>query len=91
MGHPMVCAHTDTLSQSNYRTRVYVEYPWVTQWSVHIQQTPCKHGYNIIKVSILTATHTHQEYHFSVNTIIYCTLSELHGLSALQLYFYTIA
>ena len=35
MGHPMVCAHMDTLSLSDYRTRVYMEHPWVTQWSVH--------------------------------------------------------
>ena len=35
MGRPMVCAHTDTLSLSDYRTRVYMEHPWVTQWSVH--------------------------------------------------------
>ena len=39
VGHPMVCGHTDPLSQStcNYSSRVYVEYLWVTQWSVHTQ------------------------------------------------------
>ena len=35
MGNPMVLTGAGTLSQSNYSATVYVDYPWVTQWSVY--------------------------------------------------------